>query len=55
MTVDAAAAYTDFEASPIERDERFYAGTAAQTDIISTGLSAKQRALVISLGGRMSF
>lgn len=55
MTIDAAAAYTDFEASAIERDERFYAGTAAQTDIVSSGLASSQRAIVLSLGGRMLF
>jgi long-chain fatty acid transport protein len=53
MTFDAAAAYTDFEASTIGRDERFYAGTAAQTDVLTGGRADEQRALVFSLGGRM--
>ena len=55
MTVDAAAAYTDLEAGPISRDERFYAGTAAQTDILTQGRAASQHAIVVALGGRMRF
>jgi len=55
FALDAAAALTDFEASPIHRDESFYAGTAAQTDIATRGRAAQQRALVFSLGGRMRF
>ena len=55
LTLDAAAAYTDFEAVPITRDEIFYAGTAAETQILVSGTAAKQHALVLSLGGRMKF
>jgi long-chain fatty acid transport protein len=55
MTFDAAASYTDFKAVAITRDESFYAGTAAQTDILVAGTASGQRALVVSLGGRLSF
>jgi long-chain fatty acid transport protein len=55
LTIDAAAAYTDFETAPILRDESFYAGTAAQTDILVAGSAGRQHALVFSMGGRMSF
>ncbi|HYI41476.1 MAG TPA: outer membrane protein transport protein [Allosphingosinicella sp.] len=55
MSLDAAAGYTDLENSPISRDERFYAGTPAQTDILTDGRAHSQRVLVFALGGRMSF
>jgi len=55
LTIDAAAGYTDLEDSPISRDERFYAGTAAQTDILTDGRAHGQRVLVLALGGRLSF
>ena len=55
LHLDAAAAYTDFETSPITRDERFYAGTAAQVDILTEGQARGQRAIVLSLGGRLGF
>lgn len=55
MTLDAAAGLTDLENSPISRDERFYAATPAQTDILTDGRARSQSVLVIALGGRMSF
>ncbi|HEY0148131.1 MAG TPA: outer membrane protein transport protein [Allosphingosinicella sp.] len=55
ITLDAAASYTDFRTTPITRDERFYAGTAAQVDVFTEGQAGKQRALVLSLGGRIGF
>lgn len=55
MSLDAAAGYTDLENSPISRDERFYAGTPAQTDIFTDGRTHGQRVLVFALGGRMRF
>lgn len=55
MTLDAAAGLTDLRNSPISRDERFYAGTPAQTDILTDGRARGQRVLVFALGGRMSF
>ncbi|HYG48708.1 MAG TPA: outer membrane protein transport protein [Allosphingosinicella sp.] len=55
ISIDAAAGYTDVEDGPISRDERFYAGTAAQTDVLTDGRAEAQRVLVFALGGRMSF
>jgi long-chain fatty acid transport protein len=55
LSLDAAASYTDLENSPISRDERFYAGTPAQTDILTDGRAHGQRVLVVALGGRMKF
>jgi len=55
LWLDAAAGYTDVEDSPITRDERFYASTAAQTDVLTEGRAADQRVLVFALGGRLSF
>ena len=55
ISLDAAAGYTDLEDSPISRDERFYAGTAAQTDVLTDGRAGSQRVIVLALGGRMSF
>jgi long-chain fatty acid transport protein len=55
FTLDAAAALTDPKASAITRDEHFYAGTPAQTDILTNGRASKQRVLVFSVGGRFGF
>jgi long-chain fatty acid transport protein len=55
LTLDAAAALTDFETVAINREEHFYTGTAAQTDVVTAGRAGKQRAIVIALGGRMRF
>ena len=55
MTFDAAAGYTDFQTTPITRDERYYAGTPAQIDIFTEGRARSQHALVLSLGGRIGF
>jgi long-chain fatty acid transport protein len=55
IALDAAAGYTDLENSPISRDERFYAGTAAQTDVLTDGRAENQRVLVFAMGGRISF
>ncbi|HEX8480465.1 MAG TPA: outer membrane protein transport protein [Allosphingosinicella sp.] len=55
ISLDAAAAYTDARNSPISRDERFYAGTAAQTDILTEGRVTNQHVFVLALGGRLSF
>jgi long-chain fatty acid transport protein len=55
LTFDAAAAYTDFKTTPITRDERFYAGTGAQVDVFTEGRARSQRAIVLSLGGRIGF
>lgn len=55
ISLDAAAGYTDVEDGPIARDERFYAGTAAQTDVLTDGRTGDQRVLVFAMGGRLSF
>ncbi len=55
LSLDAAASYTDLENSAISRDERFYAGTPAQTDILTDGRAHGQRVLILALGGRMRF
>lgn len=55
ILLDAAASLTDAESSTINRDERFYAGTAAQTDILTAGRVDKQRVFILALGGRMKF
>ncbi|HEX8380146.1 MAG TPA: outer membrane protein transport protein, partial [Allosphingosinicella sp.] len=55
ISLDVAAGYIDVEAVPISRDERFYAGTAAQTDVLTQGRGANQRVFVLAVGGRLSF
>jgi len=55
LTLDAAAGYTDFENDSIVRAEQFYGGTAAQTDVTTSGTATGQRAIVVSVGGRMRF
>ncbi|HEX8449656.1 MAG TPA: outer membrane protein transport protein, partial [Allosphingosinicella sp.] len=55
LSLDAAAALTDLENSPISRDETFYAGTPARTDVLTDGRAHGQRVLVFALGGRFSF
>ena len=55
LTLEGAASLTDFESSAITRDELFYAGTPAQTEVLTDGRASNQRALVLSIGGRMTF
>jgi long-chain fatty acid transport protein len=55
LSLDAAAGLTDLENGPISRDERFYAGTPAQTDLLTDGRAHGQHVLVFALGGRMRF
>jgi long-chain fatty acid transport protein len=55
LTLDAAAGYTHLEESPIARDEHFYAGSPAQTEILTDGRQLRQRVLVFALGGRLGF
>jgi long-chain fatty acid transport protein len=55
FTLDAAAALTKPGSSPIARDEHFYAGTGAQTDILTDGRARSQRVIVLALGGRLAF
>jgi long-chain fatty acid transport protein len=55
ISLDAAAGYIDVQGGPISRDERFYAGTPAQTDVLTDGRANNPRVFVLSLGGRISF
>ncbi len=55
ISLDAAAGYIDVESGPISRDERFYAGTAAQVDVLTDGRVNNPRVFVLSMGGRLSF
>src|SRR4051812_4785264 len=53
LTLDAAAALTSLKGSPIARDELFYAGTGADTSVLTDGRARNQRVLVFALGGRI--
>jgi len=55
LILDAAAALTDPGGGPIARQERFYAGTPAQTDILTAGRVHDQRVVVLAMGGRLRF
>ena len=55
LTLDLAAALTKPGSAPISRDEHFYAGTAAQTDVLVEGVASRQRVIVVALGGRVAF
>lgn len=55
IALDAAAQYVDFSDTTIDRVTAAYAGTAVQTPIITNGLLQNAHAVVLSLGGRMTF
>lgn len=55
LTLDAAAAYTHVDSSPIARAEHFFVGTPAQTDVLTDGRQLGQRVLILALGGRIGF
>jgi long-chain fatty acid transport protein len=55
LTLDAAAGYTHLDPDPIARDEHFYVGGPAQTDVLSDGQQLRQRVIVLALGGRIGF
>jgi long-chain fatty acid transport protein len=55
FTLDAGANYVDFADESIDRVTAAYAGTAAQTPILTSGTLTNARALVFSLGGRLRF
>ena len=54
FTVDAAANYVDFADASIDRITAAYAGTPAQTPILTNGELQKAHAFVLSLGARMA-
>lgn len=55
ISLDVAGGYIDVQGGPISRDERFYAGTPAQIDVLTDGRANNPRVFVLALGGRMSF
>lgn len=55
FVLDAAAALTDPGSGPITRQEHFYAGTPAQTDVLTAGQIRDQKVIVLAVGGRLRF
>jgi len=55
FSIDAAASYVDFRNETVDRITAAYAGTAAQTPIITRGELRDASAVVLSLGGRFRF
>jgi long-chain fatty acid transport protein len=55
FAIDAAANYVHFKDAPIDRITAAYAGTPAQTPILTDGELQNAHAVVLSLGGRFSF
>jgi len=55
LGIDAAANYVDFKDETIDRVTAAYAGTAAQTPIVTNGRLEDAHAVVLSLGGRFTF
>jgi long-chain fatty acid transport protein len=55
MVIDAAAGYIHFKDASIDRTTAAFAGTPVQTPILVNGELVKAHAIVLSLGGRVSF
>jgi len=55
IAIDAAASYITFKDAPVDRITAAYAGTAAQTPILTDGRLTDASALVFSLGARVAF
>jgi long-chain fatty acid transport protein len=55
IALDAAASYVDFSDTTIDRNTAAYAGTAAQMPIVTNGLLKNAHAVVLSMGGRITF
>jgi len=55
ITLDAAANYIDFKNASIDRPGGFYVGSQAQTIIQPNGSLTGARAIILAVGGRMSF
>ncbi len=55
LTIDAAANYVTFADAPIDRVTAAYAGTPAQTPIVTNGDLTNAHATVLSLGARLKF
>jgi len=55
ITIDAAANYVDFKDATIDRVTAAYAGSAAQTPILVNGRLTGAHAIILAVGGRMTF
>ncbi|MBO9622923.1 MAG: outer membrane protein transport protein [Sphingomonas sp.] len=55
FAIDAGANYVSFDNAPIDRPTAAFAGTAAQTTILTKGQLANAHAVVLSLGGKVTF
>ncbi|MEG3163972.1 outer membrane protein transport protein [Sphingomonas sp. PB2P19] len=55
IALDAGANYIDFSNATVDRVTAAYAGTLAQTNIITNGFLKNAHALEVSLGGRLTF
>ncbi|MFZ5706727.1 MAG: OmpP1/FadL family transporter [Pseudomonadota bacterium] len=55
ITLDAAANYVDFKNSSIDRLGGFYVGTPAQTIVRPNGSLTGASAIILAVGGRMTF
>jgi long-chain fatty acid transport protein len=55
IALDAAAQYVDFENTTIDRVTAAYVNTPLQTNILTSGALRNASAVVLSLGGRVSF
>lgn len=55
FTVDLAASYVDFAKTTIDRRTAAYAGTPVQTPILVSGSLTGARAIVLGVGGRLTF
>lgn len=55
FAIDAGANYITFDDATIDRPTAAYAGTPAQTVVLTSGELRDARALVFSLGGKMRF
>jgi long-chain fatty acid transport protein len=55
FTIDASANYIDFKNASIDRTTAAYAGSPVQTPILVSGELENAHAVVLGLGGRLSF
>jgi long-chain fatty acid transport protein len=55
LAIDLAASYVDFAKTTIDRTTAAYAGTQAQTPILVSGQLNNARAIVLGVGGRLTF
>ena len=55
VALDLAANYISFKDATVDRVTAAYAGTAAQTPILTNGALQDAHAVVLSAGARMAF